>query len=775
MKLIKKRYSLEWLIISLFVLAITSFLSVFKSFPLLDARLYDIAIQLTQDKPASREIVIVAVDDKSIAEIGVWPWRRSVHADLLAHLQHSKAVAFDISFMGTRHGYEQENEIFANAIHNHGRVILANYFSAAGNLPNNPEPEFVQAAKGLGFININIDPDGLVRRVPLQKVQNDGSTAYHLSLAMLNVGGEQELVKQTLQKTGNRDAAIPFIGSPGHFQILSYADVLNQRVPDTFFKDKYVIIGVWGSGLGDQFPTPTSSKSLHMSGVEILANSLQASLDQTWIKETSPIPDLLLCLLPMLILCFFLKSSSPRTILLLSVLTAIIIILTHGLVMFQLGIWHSPLPAMLGILLLYPLWSWRTQEMALYQMHREIAELNEKEPLFKTEIKNWQLVNYGKSLNDRLSEFRGIMEQVRSLRQFIMDGINRMPDGIAVFSLDHKLQFTTDTTKNYMQKVGGHIPEKNQDLAQFLLPVISDAEQRIEILAQINHINTAEERQTTLLENLRENGVEIKDCIEQNLLLKYVNTYSGSGEHIGYILSLNNITPIRQAERKREETLRFLSHDMRAPQSAIQALIELQRNPQTALPDEEFYQRINNLSSRTLKLVDDFLQLTRAESMELNLVPVNLTELLEHIISEYWGISQKRHINITSDFGNELAFTQGDHVLLSRCFVNLIDNAFKYSPDNTTIHCSIHRQDAYWQVRIKDQGIGISEKNQATIFNSFFRVSGPDSQVNGVGLGLSFVKTVITRHNGQIQVESEPGHGTTFIVNLPRDEHEESV
>jgi len=775
MKHMKKRYGLEWLVVSLLILMITAFLSVFKSFPLLDARIYDIAIQLTQDKPASEDIVIVAIDDKSIAEIGVWPWRRSVHADLLARLQQSKAVAFDISFMGTQAGYEQENAIFANAIRNHGRVILANYFTEAGNLPNNPEPEFVQAAQGLGFINIKIDPDGLVRRVPLQKVQNDGSPAYHLSLAMLNAGGEHELVKQTLQQTGNRETAIPFAGAPGHFQMLPYSDVLNQRIPASFFKDKYVLIGVWGSGLGDQFPTPTSSKSLNMAGVEILANSLQASLEQTWIKETSPLIDLLLGLLPMLVLCVFLKNSSPRTILLLSILTAILIILLHGLLMFQWGIWHSPLPAMLGILLLYPLWSWRTQEVALYQMRREIAELNEKEPLFKTEIKNWQQVNYGRSLNDRLAEFREIMEQVRSLRQFIMDGINRMPDAIAVFNLDHKLQFTTDTTKNYMQKVGSPTPEKNQTLAQFLIPVVSDNEQRAEIMAVINKISTPEERQTGLLDELRKNGVEIKDCIEQNLLLKYVNTYSGSGEHIGYILSLNNITPIRQAERKREETLRFLSHDMRAPQSAIQALIELQRNPQTALPDEEFYQRINNLSSRTLKLVDDFLQLTRAESMELNLVPVNLTELLEHIISEYWGISQKRHINITSDFGNELAFTQGDHVLLSRCFVNLIDNAFKYSPDNTTIHCSIHRQDAYWQVRIKDQGIGISEKNQATIFNSFFRVSGPDSQVNGVGLGLSFVKTVITRHNGQIQVESEPGHGTTFIINLPPDEYEESV
>ncbi|MFV9474089.1 CHASE2 domain-containing protein [Advenella sp. RU8] len=775
MQHIKKRYNNEWLLISLFVLAVTALLSINKGLPLVYNRIYDFSIRLTQDKPASEEIVIIAIDDKSIADLGPWPWRRSTHANLLDSLQQSKSVAFDLLFMDTLPEYAADDAIFADAIRNHGRVILANYFPDSTNKSNNPEPKFVEAARDLGFININIDPDGLVRRMFLQKEQADGTLANHLTLAMLSVANEQDLIKQTLQRAKDPDLGIPFTGIPGNFKMVSYSDVLHKRIPASFFKDKYVLIGVWGSGLGDQFPTPISSQNLHMSGVEILANSLQASLDQTWIKRASPTFSLLCCLLPVLVLCFFMKRSSPRTTLLLSLLTIALILLIHSFLMYQFGLWYNPLPSIVGILMLYPLWSWRTQEIALYQMRREIAELNEKEPLFKTEIKNRPIIHYNRSLNDRLAEFRGIMEQVRSLRQFIMDGINRMPDAIAVFNLEHRLQFTTDTTKNYMHKVGAKIPEKNQALAQFLVPVIADQEQRAEILTEISHISTGKEQPSSILEALRNNGVEIKDCIEQNLLLKYVNTYSGSGEHIGYILSLNNITAIREAERKREETLRFLSHDMRSPQSSIQALIELQKNPQSALPEDEFFQRIHHLSGRTLKLVDDFLQLTRAESMTLNLAPINLTELLEHIIHEYWAISQKRNINIISDFGNQLAFTKGDYVLLSRCFVNLIDNAFKYSPDNTTIHCSIQRQSNYWQIRIMDQGIGIAEKNHATIFKSFFRVPGPDIQIKGIGLGLSFVKTVIKRHGGQIHVESEPGNGATFIINLPLDESEESV
>lgn len=128
-----------------------------------------------------------------------------------------------------------------------------------------------------------------------------------------------------------------------------------------------------------------------MSGVEILANSLQANLEQTWIKRASPTFSLLCCLLPVLVLCFFMKRSSPRTTLLLSLLTIALILLTHGFMMYKFGLWYNPLPSILGILLLYPLWSWRTQEMALYQMHHEIAELNEKEPCLKQRLKTGRL------------------------------------------------------------------------------------------------------------------------------------------------------------------------------------------------------------------------------------------------------------------------------------------------------------------------------------------------------------------------------------------------
>lgn len=776
MKLTKNRYRREWLLVCLFVITTTVLLSIFQLNPRLNAGIYDLGIRLTQDRAASEEIVIIAIDDKSLTKIGAWPWLRSTHARLLDSLQQAKTVAFDISFIGTVPERATENTILATAIEKHQRVVLANFLSGPQKTEiNNPEPEFVKAAHGLGFINIPIENDGLVRYAYLQHPQYE-DRAKHLSIAMLEAAGEHELAKQAIKFAGNEKLGIPFAGPSNHFQILSYVDVLEERVPSDFFTDKYIFVGAWGTGLGDQYPTPTTSDSLNMSGVEILANILQASLEQAWIKELSLSPSLPINLLPILVLCFFLKNSSPRDALILSTLLTLLILLTHGLILYGFNLWSSPLPSLLGIALAYPLWSWRTQEIALDQISREIAKINQEEAyIFKSSPIKPQKITHNKSINLRFADLQGIMTQVRNLRQFIMDNINQMPDSTSVFDLNHKLQFTTDTTSKFMQKAGAKLPYKDQSLPSFLEFIMADAEQRREVLEEIQKINTPAENESELLQTLRETGVESKNHFNQDLLVRYINTYAADNTHIGYIMIVHDISAIRDAERKRESTLHFLSHDMRSPQTSIQALIELQKNPQTALPIEEALKRIHELSGRTIKLVEDLLQLSRAESMELTMVPVNLVELLDSIIDEYWSIRKQRNITIHCNFEEPIAFVHSDHTLLYRALNNLIDNALKYSPDHTEIHCSISRQGDQWLLRIKDQGIGISKKQQEHLFNSFYRTSEHGHKVAGLGLGLSFVKTVIQRHGGKIHVESELGKGSTFIVELPIDEGENHI
>src|SRR3546814_67245 len=106
------------------------------------------------------------------------------------------------------------------------------------------------------------------------------------------------------------------------------------------------------------------------------------------------------------------------------------------------------------------------------------------------------------------------------------------------------------------------------------------------------------------------------------------------------------IAQLRQAHQKRDETLRFLSHDMRAPQNSILALTQLQQQTQTALPQKEFLQRIDSYADRTLSLVDGFVQLARAEAAPLAHQRLDLVELMAQCCDEFWAQAKQRDIDI---------------------------------------------------------------------------------------------------------------------------------
>jgi len=116
-----------------------------------------------------------------------------------------------------------------------------------------------------------------------------------------------------------------------------------------------------------------------------------------------------------------------------------------------------------------------------------------------------------------------------------------------------------------------------------------------------------------------------------------------------------------------------------------------------------------------------------------------------------------------------VAYTRGEQTLLIRALCNLVDNAIKYSASGTRIECGIDEQPSFWRVRIKDQGQGIAAQDVARLFEPFARV-GVETRgdVGGAGLGLAFVHTVAKRHGGRIEVQSEPGVGSEFILHLPK-------
>jgi signal transduction histidine kinase len=227
-----------------------------------------------------------------------------------------------------------------------------------------------------------------------------------------------------------------------------------------------------------------------------------------------------------------------------------------------------------------------------------------------------------------------------------------------------------------------------------------------------------------------------------------------------------SINLLRQAQTKREETLRFISHDMRAPQNSILALASLQRQDDSKLPPDQFLHKMENYAEQTLELVDNFISLARAEAMEMVLSPLALPDLLADCMDDAWASASKRSISLNLH-DSELVWVNGNAPMLRRAFTNLIQNAIKYGPDGNQIDIELVLDKKTVRIFVKDQGWGIPIENQATIFEPYHRAhENTAGAPSGSGLGLAFVKTVINKHGGDIALDRTNEQGCTFIVSL---------
>ncbi len=776
-----RRFHREWVLVTVLILTVTAVCSQFSLLSRFSFTLYDVAVSYTQARQPAPDIAIIVIDDKSLAQIGFWPWERKVHANLLASLRNARAVGFDILFTDADPHNPLVDQQLAQAIERNGKVVLANFLTDPGRqVPVNPIAKLADAARALGFINIVPDTDGMVRRIRLTAPRDN--TQQHFALSMLAAGGDTATVASLSARSEEQPYLIPYVGAPLTFPMISYSDVLFGRIAASYFDNKYVLIGAWGTGMGDRFPTPASTGTVdNMSGVEILANVLQSAREGNWITEPGKLAHTLISLIPVLLLLIAIRQLSPRRVLF-ATLVALLMVLVGSLLMLALGnYWISPVAAMSGIALTYPVWSWRTQEMALNQMSWEMSELNREYPLRRVEMALTDAPQkFHLSLNERIMELRFALNRVRSLRQFISDSFNAIPDPALVFDANHQLTLWTSSAERYMASLGDLALTEGLPVQTLLNAIIPDASICRELVAAIEHpehtLSGQPETGSAAAGIHTEEGFEVRDRASNDLLLKSMPTYTAGHRRSGYILNLIDISALRQAERKRDDTLRFISHDMRAPQNSILALIDLQADATRALPTETLLRRISHLSERTIGLVEDFVQFTRAEKADIEFVPLNLSDLLQDAINELWVDSRTRNIPIVSDITPLCAFIKGDQSLLMRCLGNLLDNAFKYSADNTTVTCGLASAGDFWEVSIRDQGCGISEQDQQHLFTLFTRVGAAREQdPGGLGLGLVFVKTVVTRHHGDIRVQSTPGFGSTFIVRLPKDEAEESA
>ena len=260
--------------------------------------------------------------------------------------------------------------------------------------------------------------------------------------------------------------------------------------------------------------------------------------------------------------------------------------------------------------------------------------------------------------------------------------------------------------------------------------------------------------------------VEFRDIQQRSLRLELAPLLPADGDvALGWLLSLTDLSIERDAQQQRETLLRFLSHDLRAPHSAILALLDVQRHEASDV--SLVFTQIEQQVRRALNLTESFVQLAKAESDGYQLEPSLFAMLVLDAFDQVVLLAQLKNIQLVHDLdaaGEEMVLA--DQSLLTRALFNLMENAIKYSPAGTTVTVRLERNEQWLACHIQDQGSGIAAEELPELFSQYRRfVSAQGSE--GLGLGLSMVKAVVDRHGGRIDCESVVGQGTVFSLRLP--------
>ncbi len=775
-RLLGRRFLVEWLSIGCLGVAVILACAIGHVSQGVDGLIYDRLLMLRR-VPLAPDIVVVDIDNRSVAALGRWPWPRSVHARLLDTLAHAQpaAVVYDVLFTEP----SPDDAALARAL---GRVPTFLPVLLSPERPDGtrsvdlPVPSLAVRAAGLGHINLEVDPDGIVRSVALY--ESDGRTRWPqlmvpVSHARASGAPRPDGVGHDVagDVSGEGRYLIPFSRSTPAYPGVSFADVLDGRVPASALRGKIVVVGVTASGLYDRFATPVSGDYGPLAGVYIHAGVLDMLMTG---RAISPVPRISLfavSLLPLAVLLAGFLMLSPWRALLLTLSLAGLSVAASAALLYGGRLWLSPAPAVFGLIAVYPIWNWRRLEMTMSYLRRELQRLAD-EPHLLPEAPQARGEFGGDALERQMALMAQAAQRVQDMKRFVWDSLDSMPEPVFVTDVAGRVLIANHAAKQYAARLGLPPPDGRPlraalgELA-FVKTVDGNAEHDAEIRA---HWPAALDPTRATDNALMGRGIEVRDRDGLDHLLRCAPCTSAQGRLTGWIAGLVDVTDLHAAERQREEALHLLSHDMRSPQSSILALVEMERQRVHSDETRGLLARIERYAQRALSLADEFVQLARAESQTYQLEATNFIDVLFDASDEVWPQASAKRIRIDAEVGEAACWVNADRSLMTRTFVNLLNNAVKYSPADTVITCtlSVERASKRMSCTIRDQGYGISPEDQQHLFERFKRFhAGDRPEISGAGLGMAFVKTVVTRHGGSVTVDSEVGVGTAVTVALP--------
>ncbi len=241
----------------------------------------------------------------------------------------------------------------------------------------------------------------------------------------------------------------------------------------------------------------------------------------------------------------------------------------------------------------------------------------------------------------------------------------------------------------------------------------------------------------------------------------------------GWYFILRGMARERAAGRAQADFVAAVSHEFRSPLTSMSHIAEMLASGRISGGDSQAraYDVLVHDTDRLRTLVEQLLEFGRFEAggPVLRLERLDVAEAVRAIASDFGERVARDGYTVEFDGPASPIWVEADREALALALWNLMDNAVKYSPDVKTIWVRVRQSDAGVELTVRDEGLGVPEKEQAAIFRQFVRGEEPKSRrIRGTGIGLALVRHVARAHGGDVTVESEPGRGSTFTFRLGR-------
>lgn len=350
---------------------------------------------------------------------------------------------------------------------------------------------------------------------------------------------------------------------------------------------------------------------------------------------------------------------------------------------------------------------------------------------------------------------RGELEALSRERDQLRSILDAMSEGVVLLDAEKRLQLTNPSARGLLQ-----LPDAPSGSSAG--PTILDANRSPLLLALANRGLSGER------------GAE--EIALQNGRQILVRTAPLSSNEVkSAILVFNDVTDLRRLEAVRRDLVANVSHELRTPLTAIRGYAETLQNGglQDQVHAAEFISIIHRHAERLSRLLDNLLELSRLEagSRPLKREPVGLAPVIQRSLDAVRPKALTRQVELTVNVaaGPELL---ADGEALEQVLVNLLDNAVKYTPQAGNVRLTAlpetDERGTRWHIKVTDDGIGIERVHLSRVFERFYRVdSGRSREMGGTGLGLAIVKHLTQAMGGKVGVESDPGRGSTFWLELP--------